>query len=168
MATAVWTNGEMAFYARFHRKYRRTPKDIFDQKIQPRLSMLLQQSVQEIATYCKRTHTWRNRTGALEESINWKPPERRGSTWTALVFAGGWAKAKFSYDPGIRKGTGKRKKLYRYQRGERFRVRRGMVVFVNYARYVENKGFPVLTHGWEKFKPIIRRRFRRNLSFRRI
>jgi hypothetical protein len=158
----------MAGYVRFYRTHRRTVREIFDKKIVPKLPMLLQQSVQEIATYCKRTHSWRNRTGALEESINWTQPERRGSNWTAAVFAGGWAKAKYTNDPGIRKGTGKRKKQYRYQRGLRFQVRRGMAVFVNYARYVENKGFPVLTHGWEKFKPIIKRRFRRNLSFRRL
>jgi hypothetical protein len=158
----------MAFYARFHRKYRRTPADMFNQKIQPRVPMLLQQSVQEIATYCKRSHTWKNRTGALEESINWRPPERRGSNWIAVVFAGGWAKAKYAFDFAKRQETSQRKRPYRYQRGERFRVKRGMAVFVNYARYVEDKGFPVLKQGWERYKGIIKARFKRGLSFSRF
>jgi hypothetical protein len=157
---------------RFTRKYNRTVEDIFKQKIQPKIPMLLQQSVQEIATYCKRNHTWQNRTGALEESINWTPPTQKGSYWFATVFAGGWAKAKYAYGLVTRRLKGqeyeRRKRNIRYQRGEAFKIKRGMAVFVNYAKYVQDKGYPVLIQGWERYKSVIRLRFKRDLSFRSI
>lgn len=140
--------------------------DVFKNLIQPRAKMILQDGVQKIATYCKRTHRWQNRTGALEESINWTPPELKRGRLIATVFAGGWAKAKYALNYGSRKGGGHRRPNIRYQRGQRFKVKRGMGIFVNYARYVEKKGFPVLIHGVEKYRPLIARLFKMKMKVR--
>lgn len=132
--------------------------DVFKNLIQPRAKMILQDGVQKIATYCKRTHRWQNRTGALEESINWTPPELKRGRLIATVFAGGWAKAKYAY----RKAKGRQKR--QYERGSRFQVKRGMGIYVNYAGYVEKKGFPVLIHGVEKYRPVIARLFKMKMK----
>jgi hypothetical protein len=149
---------------KFVREKKRTPLDVFNEAIQPKAKMALQDLVQKIATYCKRNHVWKNRTGALEDSISWIPPEKQGNNLIATVFAGGWAKAKFAYDPNLRKESGRRKRPYRYQRGARIKVRPGMGLFVKYARFVEDKGFPVLKQGISHYKAKAKRDFQDGLK----
>jgi hypothetical protein len=153
---------------RFTRKYNRTVADIFGNKFQEKVKMELQSATQRIAYYCKHNHTWQNRTGALEESINFTPPERKGSMWTSTVFAGGWARIKYVFDYAKRKATGKKRRSYRYQRGERVKLQRGMGRFVNYAYWVEKKGYPVLKQGIEKYRKQLTRIFANNLKIDKI
>lgn len=148
---------------RFVRKHNRTVADVFNNVVQPKIKIQLQDAAQKIATYSKRNHTWENRTGALEESINFTLPERTSTGWIATVFAGGWAKVKWAFDITARK-AGRRRKHYRYQRKQRIPMKRGTGVFVNYARFVEDKGFPVLKQGIEHYRHLLTRIFKRNLK----
>lgn len=159
---------------RFTRKYNRTTKDIFGAKFQERVKMQLQGATQKIAHYCKHNHTWQNRTGALEESINFTPPELKGNMWASTVFAGGWAKVKYATMRKIRQLKGQkyisrqRKKNIGYQRGQAFQFKRGMGRLVNYAYWVEKKGFPVLIQGIEHYRPLLARIFANNLKIEKI
>jgi len=153
---------------RFVRKHNRTVKDIFGNKFQQTVKMQLQDATQKIAFYCKRNHSWQNRTGALEESINFTPAERKGTFWQSSVFAGGWAKVKYAYDFARRRATRRKKANIRYQRGQRFKAKRGMGIYVNYAYWVEKKGFPVLKQGIEKYRRRLAGIFKANLRVRRF
>ena len=173
---------------RFTRKYNRNTKDIFDNKFQERIKQNLQNVTQNIAFYCKHNHGFQNRTGALEESINFTPPVLVGDSWQSTVFAGGWARAKYAiievfarFKKGGRsqivqefggellptRYTTKRKKNVRYYRGQRFNVQRGMGIYVNYAYWVEKRGYPVLIQGIEKFKDQIASIFAKALTIKR-
>lgn len=165
----VWMNSDMP--VRFVRKYNRTVKDIFDNKFQNRVKMELQNVTQKIAYYCKHNHGFQNRTGALEESINFTPPVLKGDNWQSTVFAGGWARAKYAYQWATRSLKGqlyeRRKRNIRYQRGESYRVRPGQGIWVNYAYWVEKRGYPVLIQGIEKFKGQIAKVFAAGLRVKR-
>lgn len=153
---------------RFVRKHNRTVKDIFGNKFQNRVKMELQTMTQKIAFYCKKNHGFQNRTGALEESINFTPPEFKKGFWQSAVIAGGWARAKYALDFTRRRGTGRKKRNVRYQRGQGFKIKKGMGIYVNYAYWVEQKGFPVLKQGIEKYRRQIVRIFGRGLRVRRF
>jgi len=161
---------------RFTRKHNRTTKDIFGEKFQQKLKMQLQGATQKIAHYCKHNHTWQNRTGALEESINFTPPVLKGNMWTSTVFAGGWAKVKYAFSGkawawrvyGESKVLDYRKRNIGYSRGQRFAFKRGMGRLVNYAHWVEKKGYPVLIQGIEKYRPLLTRIFAGNLKIEKI
>lgn len=156
------------FHSRFVRKKKRTPKDVFKNVITPKLKMSMQQSVQEMATYARKTHTYANRTGALEDSVQWSPPKRVRKGYEASIHAGGWGKVQFSHDYTYFKQTGKRRRNVRYFRGQRFNPRRGQGVLAYYAHFVEQKGFPVLKHAVKKFKRKITRRFKGQLKIRKL
>lgn len=153
---------------RFYRKYNRTATDIFGNKFQHRLKMELHDAVQKISFYCRKNHTWQNRTGALEESIGFEEPIYKGGFWQAVVKAGGWSRVKFAFNVGLRRATGKRKRNARYQRGQRFNPGKGTGLFVNYAYWVEKKGFPVLIQGIEHYKRLIGKVLAANLKVRKI
>lgn len=148
---------------RFVRQKNRTVADVFNNIMQPKIKIELQDVAQKIATYSKRNHTWKNRSGALEESINFTLPEKTSTGWIATVFAGGWAKVKWAFDITARR-EGRRRKHYRYQRKERIPMGRGTGVFVHYARFVEDKGFPVLKQGIEFYRHRIAQIFRQTLK----
>lgn len=162
----------MSFNVRFHRKYNRNLKDILGNKFEERVKMTLQDTTQKIAHYCKYTHGYTNRTGALEESVNFTPAEYKNGFWQSTVFAGGWAKVKYAYQWATRRLKGmeyeRKKRNVRYQRGERFNVKPGMGIWVNYAYWVEKRGYPVLIQGIEKYRHQLSRIFQDNLKVKRF
>lgn len=158
----------MKFHSRFIRRKKRTPKDVFNNAITPKLKMKMQQSVQEVATYARKHHNYANRTGALEDSVQWSPPKRVRKGYEASVHAGGWGKVQWSNDHAYFMQTGKQRKNVRYQRGRRFHPRRGQGILAYYAAFVEAKGFPVLKHAVKKFKRKITRRFKNELKIRKL
>ena len=137
---------------KLHRKYNRMVASIFGNKFQKRIKTELRDLQQKIVVHCRKNHRWANRTGALESTIAFDPPVYKKGFWQGVVRAGGWGQAKYSLDYAKRKGTGRHKKNVRYQRKQRFNVKRGMGIFVNYAFWVEQKGFPVLKQGIDKYR----------------
>lgn len=139
--------------AHFERKYNRSVSDIGKNMIQPRAKRLVEGAVQFFGNYCRKNHTWRNRTGALENSISWSQGWRTRRGWRAQVEAGGESIAKYTYDYGIRKGSGKRKANIVSGRV----IKAGDRVNVNYAHHVQNKGHGVLKQGEEPTRQKFRR-----------
>lgn len=113
-----------------HRQKKRDAKTVFRNMIRPRQVQALDNLVQQIAIYCERNHTWKNRTGALENSIRHSPVEQTMDGCQAGVLAGGTSKAQWAHG----------------------KIRPGQPVEVDYATYVEAKGRPVLKHGIDKFR----------------
>lgn len=155
--------------AKMQRKYNRDVRQVFNKLVYPKIPMALWSVANQFAVYCKKNHRYQNRTGALEDSIKAHKPEHKRGAWTVAITAGGWARAKYSLDYARRKaGGGRRKSNIRYQRGKRFSVKRGMGLLVNYAWWVEKKGFPVLKQGAEKFRNRIVNHLKGKLRIQRI
>jgi hypothetical protein len=153
---------------RFHREKQRTVNDIFNSAIQPRAAVALQDIAQKVVQYAKTTHRYQNRTGALQESISWVPPVKVGDSFQTVIYAGGWSIAKYAMDYGRRKTTGVQRRNRRYQRGESFRPKRGQGLYVIYARFLENKGWPVLSHSIARHKPLISRVLQQELKLKGV
>lgn len=171
---------------KFVRLTKRTALDIFREGISPRAFAALNTLANNIVRDARRFHEFKNRTGALEDSISWVPPVERNGVISTTVFAGGWARAKFSWNQSnqfyrshrtvnqyARFATTRKqvdeafmRRNYRYQRGQRFRVTRGLGIFVNYARFVENKGFSVLKKSVQRNVASGRRLLGNNLKLR--
>ena len=113
-----------------YREKKRDAKTVFRNIIRPKEVQALDDLVQRIAVHCERNHTWKNRTGALENSIRHSPVETTMDGFQAAVLAGGESKAQWS-DRGVRAGE---------------------PVDVDYAVYVEAKGYPVLKQGVDKYR----------------
>lgn len=137
---------------KFVRVKKRTVKDIFAKHIQPRIMAQMNTLGNNIALEARKNHTFTNRTGALESSISWTPPVIKGHRYVMTVFAGGWASAKFAFNFGKRKLSNVKRRNYRYQRGKRFAVQRGQGLYVNYAPFVERRGFSVLKNAIVKYR----------------
>ncbi len=150
------------------RKYNRDMRQVFDKLIRPKIPMALWSVANQFAFYCKKNHRYQNRTGALEDSIKAHKPEHKRGAWTVAITAGGWARAKYGLNYALRQSKGKQKRNIRRQRGERFRVKKGMGLFVNYAWWVEKKGYPVLKQGAEKFRNRIVNHLKGKLRIQRI
>lgn len=155
--------------AKFRRLRNRTVNDIYRDAIRPRAEVTLHDVAQKIVQYARTKHTYRNRTGALQDSTSWTPVERDSRGFHTAVFAGGWANAKYSYDATLRKTTGRRRRQARYGGGRRFSIRRGQGVYVNYAKYVEdNPRFWVLEGAIKHWRHRIAKVLGRNLKSVRI
>lgn len=150
------------------RKYNRDVRQVFDKLIRPKIPIALKSIANEFAFYCKKNHRYQNRTGALENSIKAHEPEHKRGAWTVAITAGGWARAQYGLNYALRLSKGKRRRNIRQQRGEKFRVKKGMGLFVNYAWWVEKKGFPVLKQGAEKFRNRIVNHLKSKLRIQRI
>jgi len=151
---------------KFQRKHNRNLKDIYEKAIQPKEKEIFRDSLQKMSIYCRQRHTWKTRTGALESSITFKEPEFDKDKLKGELLAGGWGRAKYTYDRA-RRSEG-RKKQYRRQRDLRIRVRRGIGIWVNYAPFVEKKGYPVLKQGIDRFLPRLSRKLGMELKAIRI
>lgn len=150
------------------RKYNRNVRQVFDKLIQPKIPMVLKTVATQFAFYCKKNHRYQNRTGALEDSIRAHEPKYKRGAWTVAITAGGWARAKYGLNYALRKAKGRRRANIRRQRGKRFKVKAGIGLFVNYAWWVEKKGFPVLKQGAEKFRNRIVNHLKAKLRIQRI
>ena len=146
---------------RFVREHNRTATDIFNNMIRPHLTGALDIGLQKMTYFNKHNHTYQNRTGALENSVSWDPAKQEGDKVVGALIAGGLSRATITrYAAGggsftlrnIRvPKTGKRKKgMLRYKKIALFT--RGDQIYVDYAAFVELKGFPVLVQGIEKYK----------------
>jgi hypothetical protein len=152
----------MAALVKFTRTKNRTADDVYKNMILPKLPLVLNDACQKITYYNKHNHTYKNRTGACENSVSWIPPVTEGAVVKAAVIAGGLSKAtQTQYYAGggahtIRSVTAKGKKL-RYKKVAQ--VTRGMQILVNYAIFLERKGYPVLKQGIEYFRPKLTKQF---------
>lgn len=175
---------------RFYREKQRTVNDIFRTAIQPRAAIALQDIAQKVVYYAKTNHRYQNRTGALQESISWVPPVKVGDSYQTVIFAGGWSVAKYALDQGrlgrARRGTanmilaarsrrqylnaieGGKYRNIRYQRGTPFWVTKGQGLYVNYAPYVERKGFPVLSQAIAHYRPLVTRVLQQELKLQGV
>lgn len=142
--------------AKFIRTKNRDIDDIFRNMIAPRAKALLQNTAQNWVTFCRNNHTWKNRTGALENSISWTEVKKTPTGFKTTIEAGGLSEAKYAYDFALRAGLGLRLRNQRFLVGslragsEMFaKVSPGDQIYVDYAMYVENKGYPVLKQGEE-------------------
>lgn len=138
--------------ARVFRVKKRGIMDIFASDVRPRIISTMNQIGRDIVKHAEKNHEFKNRTGALEASMAWSFPEYKNRQFVMVIAAGGWSRAKYSLDYGRRKDTGVKRKNVRYQRKERFNPRRGQGLFVNYAPFVERKGYSVLSKSVEKYK----------------
>jgi hypothetical protein len=160
--------------------------EIFNSKLQPRIFAELNTIANRITLDARRNHTFKNRTGALQESIAWEGPDKKGDTWYLTIFAGGRSVIKYAFNfskrgramlaartkgeiRGARRGTwGYRNILY----GPRWygpeKACAGMAVDVGYARFVENNGFSVLRNAVAKYKPQIGALIARSLRAMRL
>lgn len=138
--------------ARVFRVKKRGIMDIHATAIRPRIIGTMNQIGQKIVFHAQRNHEFKNRTGALEASLAWSFPEYRNHQFVMIIAAGGWSRAKYSLDFGRRKATGVGRRNRRYQRGQVFRPKRGQGLFVNYAPFVERKGYSVLSKSVEKYR----------------
>lgn len=138
----------------FVREKNRTPADVFNRFVQPELKTLAEDIGQKVVRRAVKRHTFKNRTGALEDSMRWKTIERR-NLFDIMISAGGKGRIQFPFridkiasrEPQA--GRSKRRKGLTSSGKER-RTRRaggrrkGEVVPVDYAIWVEKKGFDVL------------------------
>lgn len=169
--------------ARVFRVKKRTIMDIHATAIRPRIVATMNQLGQTIVYDAQRHHEYKDRTGALTASLAWSFPEYNGRQFTMVVAAGGWSRAKYSMDYGRRKQTGVKRRNVRYQRGQRFNPRGGTMtvdtpqgkmrlanqgLYVNYARFVERKGYDVLTKSVERGRAKGSRIFGEGLKLRGV
>ena len=154
--------------ARVFRVKKRGIIDIHQTEIRPRIIATMNQIGQQIVFDVQRNHTFKNRTGALEASMAWSFPEYKNKQFQMTIAAGGWSRAKFSFDFGRRKESGVARRNVRYQRRQRFQPRRGQGLFVNYAPFVERKGYSVLKNSVEKYKRQAVRVFGRELKLQGV
>lgn len=137
---------------RFVRTKKRTVMDIFNGAISPRIKAELNTLGNNIILDARKNHEFKNRTGALEASMQWTPPERKAGLWRMVVFAGGWSKVKYVFDFARRQATKVKRRNWRYRKGGRYNPRRGEDLYVNYAQYVERRGYSVLINAVEKYR----------------
>jgi hypothetical protein len=140
----------------FQRKYKRSVNDIYENTIKQRAEAWLQDTAQKWVHHCKTNHRWRNRTGALENSISWGEIKKNRTGFETTIEAGGLSKVRYSFDYSLRTSFGLRKRRQAFvltsARSGAFTQQtagRGDMVYVNYAQYVENKGYDVLRQGKE-------------------
>ena len=152
----------------FKRDKRRTVTDIYKQFIQPEIDTFANSLGAKVINHAKKTHQFNNRTGALEDSMRWNikspSPDRRDIE----VTAGGLGRVQFSRRTGKRRtsrlgltATGQQRTISRrgrvitrigvtssgtvlLGRSGRRRLRKGDVIYVDYAVKVERRGFSVL------------------------
>ncbi len=151
-----------------YREKGRTVMDIYRQQISGRLEREIETVAVKITRYSKRHHSYQNRTGALERSIGYEKPKRTAKGVQTVIFAGGPSLTKYTYDYGLRKSKKRRRCNVRYIEGYRVSLRRGSYIWVNYARYVKEKGFPVLKQGIDRYKRQIAKIIGHNLRVRRL
>jgi hypothetical protein len=151
-----------------YREKKQTVMDIYRRQISGRLEREIETVAVEVTLYCKRHHAYQNRTGALERSIGYEKPKRTPRGVQTVIFAGGPSLTKYTYNFGLRKAKKRRRRNVSYIEGHRVRLRRGSYIWVNYARYVKDKGFPVLRQGIDHYKRQIARIIAHNLRVRRI
>lgn len=145
--------------AKFWRVHNRSISDIFRDMIAPRAKMLIQDVAQKWVTFCKISHTYHNRTGALENSISWTKIIRTLTGFSTTIEAGGLSEVKYAYDFSLRTGLGLRLRNRRFTISSTRassqvygNVSPGDLIMVDYALHVENKGYPVLAQGEEYIK----------------
>ena len=151
---------------KFHRTKNRTAEDVFKNMIRPKLPHVLDTACQQITHYNKHHHTYQNQTGALENSITWSPAVMEGPICRAAVMAGGLSRAtRAGYSSaaplavarriaGVRvRGRDGQRRSITFRSAAVKSVSRGDQIYVNYAVYVERKGYPVLKQGIEYYRP---------------
>lgn len=140
-----------------YREKNRTVMDVFNQSISGRLPVALETVAAQIVRHCRTQHTYQNRTGALERSIGYTKARRVPTGIEVEVYAGGPSFAKYTYDYAQRTQKGNRRRNVRYVYGNVVRVRRNTYLWVDYAAWVEKKGYPVLSQGIRAYKNKIAR-----------
>lgn len=150
------------------RQKKRTLADVHDKFIQPTMATVSQDIGQKIMIHARRNHTFKNRTGALEDSIRFATEQVRAATYNIIITAGGFGKVKFALRTGklatkLRGllSSGKPRKIRRRGRvavdfnpntntvtlSGRRSLRKGEVINVNYAAHVERRGYSVLVNS---------------------
>lgn len=164
----------------FTRQHNRTAEDVFNKFIAPELQVLASDIGQKLIHDAKHTHGFENRTGALEDSMRWNVLNEVGKT-SVEVMAGGYGRVQFPKRDSSRltkqKGltaTGKTRQIRRrgkvvtdldpFEQSERRGLKKGEVILVNYAKFVEMKGYSVLIESVNRFRERIPRMMRAFLS----
>lgn len=153
-----------------YREKNRTVMDVFNQSISGGLEQALETVAKKVVDFDRRHHTYKNRTGALETSVNYEKPVREGTWFKTVVFAGGRSSAKYTFDYALRRDRGRRRRNRLYPQGSRdvVDIRRGSYVWVFYAGYVRDKGYPVLKQGIDHYRRQIAAVLGRGMRLRRI
>ena len=137
----------------FERLKNRSLKDYYKQIIQPRQAVLLTDALQKTGVAAKREHTYQNRTGALETSIRWQPAKILPAAVQGEISAGGPSTARWAFDVTARRVEHRRRRNRRAGRN----LKAGGAVYVNYAGFVENKKYTVLTAFVKQNLPLFRK-----------
>jgi hypothetical protein len=163
---------------RFKRTHKRSAEDVFNNLIKPKIPLVLNDFCQKISTYNRRNHRYINRTGACENSNSWVPTVQQGARFIAYVIAGGDSKATrtwqkttvfyrddmgrlrvFPIGPGLQRqenvalsGHSRRAKPNKPGKEYQNVIRKGTPIYVDYAIYLERKGYPVIRQGIEYYR----------------
>lgn len=161
---------------RFKRTKNRSVEDVFANLIKPKIPLMLDDLAQKISFYNKRNHRYINRTGACENSNTFIPTVQKGARFIAYVLAGGPSEATrtftklkvfyrddkgrlrvFSIDPGMQRQESVASGIHARKRKEPKKeyqnvIKKGTPIYVDYAVYLERKGYPVVRQGIEHFR----------------
>ncbi len=137
---------------RFTREHNRTARDVFNNTIQPKLPLAINDVCQKITYFNRKNHTYQNRTGALENSVLWVPARTKGSKIIAALIAGGPSKALKTFVQKLVFYHDEQGRLRVFEPRDPKIIRQGTPVNVDYAVFVEVKGWPVLKQGVEKYR----------------
>lgn len=141
--------------AKFIRQKKRTVMDIKRTMIAPRMLAFVYSLVQQWVYFCKTNHSWKNRSGALEDSISFTEPKKTKTGVQATVEAGGYSQAKYTFDFTSRVKDNTRRQNRGFVASPRSggamygKANTGDRIWVDYAAYVEAKGYNVLKQGVE-------------------
>jgi hypothetical protein len=138
---------------RFTREKNRTAEDVFKNMILPKIPLALNVICQKIAYYNRHNHTYENRTGACENSISWIPAEVQGARVRAAIVAGGPSKALYEYVQTVVIYHDEQGRIRAFEPKNPKVINKGDPIYVDYAVFLERKGFPVLKQGIEHFRP---------------
>jgi hypothetical protein len=142
----------MAGLVKFTRTHNRTAKDVFNNMILPTIPLAMNDLMQKMTYFNKHNHRYQNRTGACEYSITWIPAVIDGNVIKGALVAGGISKAKYTYTMSPAYYYDKQRRLRVFIPKKPRVIRRGQAVNVNYAAFLELKGYPVLKQGFEKYR----------------
>ena len=138
------------------RKHNRTSQDVFKNMIRPKLLMALDDFMQKTVHHARQVYNYRyiDRTGALTNSKTWVPARQVGDHVIGMIRAGGVSKATQTYIY---------KDVFYYDEAGRLRhfwlsedkwvwVASGDIIYVDYAVFMERKGYNVLKFSIEAMK----------------
>jgi len=125
--------------------------------ILPKIPLALNIICQKITYYNRHNHTYENRTCACENSVSWIPAEVQGATVRAGIIAGGPSEALYEYVQTVVIYHDEQGRIRAFEPANPRVIHKGESIYVNYAVFLERKGYPVLKQGIEKFRPELAR-----------